>query len=84
MSGAASGLFGAHGGDWFAAPGWVDVRKPAGTSLQRLSSWSAWAQSVATFKHMLFSVRICCPGHSAGAHSTAHECSPSILACSPT
>ena len=55
MSGAGGGLAGRNGGSFFAAPGWVDLKKRPGESRQVPPAWSAWALGVLKCGHVLYS-----------------------------
>eukprot|EP00729_Bicosta_minor_P008471 gene8471-32728_t len=55
MSGAGGGLFGTSGGSFFKAPGWVDLKKPPGTTPQTPAPWAGWAWKTVTLQSLFYS-----------------------------
>ena len=56
MSGAGGGLAGTGPtGSFFEAPGWVDLAKRPGATVQVAPDWASWARGVVRLRHVVFS-----------------------------
>jgi len=55
MSGAGGGFAGTVDGSFFKAPGWVDLKKAPGTSVQNPTPWGSWFQKNMTGQGLIFS-----------------------------